>query len=174
MDRHMDWHLQLSWIIIHLLFILDFCFWHLIFFFFDHSVYFCLLILLAQTHYNSVFLDYFLFSDRYELSAGIYWSKVCQWTICLSLFWFSSTSKCPLCIRWFMNPPCNEYYVASILRSSNLCRNRYFDVYEPISSSYWCESFICWRYRIGCFLMGLLGQSSFAWHWFFLEQPPFR
>ena len=35
-----------------------------------------------------------------ELFSGTCWSKVFPWTICLFLFWFSSTLRCPLCTRY--------------------------------------------------------------------------
>lgn len=44
-------------------------------------------------------LPVFCYSDNYDFLLGTYWSKVCLSTICLSLFWFSSTSKCHICIR---------------------------------------------------------------------------
>ena len=50
--------------------------------------------------------------------------------------------------------------------------HEYFYLYIPLHSMsiVIMENLICWKYRIGCFHMELLAQSSSVCHWYFLEQ----
>ena len=143
---------------------------------------FYLLLLLTWTGFCSLCLDYFLHNDHYGLCAGIYWNKVCQWTICLSLFWYSSTLKCQLCIRWGTNF-CSSNKIWIVLPYGPWVLKIYISMLiyicspppPPLYINFWqWQISIFWRYRIGYFHMVLLVLWSFVWRWYSLERPPFR
>lgn len=63
--------------------------------------------------------------------SGICWSRVCQWTIYLYLFWYSNISKCHLCIR------CCAYLFCTYCQHSPHCVHSgpTFTLYKPRNGS---------------------------------------
>lgn len=94
------------------------------------------------------------YSNWVYMFPGIYWSKVCPLTICLSLFWYSSTSRFRLCIR------CVEVTVYTLVLCSDFliaC----FDIQVHFSGNVESGAFLwhCW-----CSVLPIVPDTSWNCH----------